>query len=141
MRTGSFLLVILLFFISSCHKEKLISDSALPAGARNFIEAYYPGIAILEAKLIKNGTNKKYTAKLVNETNLEFAVDGNIRKIESENPLPEDFLGSSVKWYISTNYPSESALKWELTTNAQEVTLSSAVKLIFDRSGGFIKIA
>lgn len=138
--TFVFLLLSLTLLLNACNKENVVSNSDLPENAWKFKHLYYPAVDIEKTTLVKQSGKKEYNVLLAETTLLKFSFEGNIQRIDSPNEIPSFFFNSAIIWYIETNYPDQHPIGWALEKGAQSVKLMNGTTLLFDRTGGFMKV-
>lgn len=123
-----------------------IDISELPQNIINFVNQYYPGIAIEEAELENNGN---YEIELENDVELIFDSNGNFlgqahdENDDEQGDDDEDIdpanLPQVILDYISENYPDNTIIEAEIEEDGSfEVTLNNGVELEFDADGTFL---
>ena len=125
----------------ACDKEKVIQPGDLPANASGFISTHYSGKQILQ--VIKELDNLKtyYHVYLDNGSKLDFSRQGDIKKIEGVEAIPDTVIPSLILTYVDTNYPNDFIRGWEMDDAIQEIKLSNDLNLEFDKNGNFLRIA
>ena len=78
---------------------------------------------------------------LNNGTKLDFTRQGNIKKIEGTEAIPDTVIPSLVLEYVDTHYPTDFIRCWEIKDASQETKLSSGLQLEFDKNGNFLRVS
>ena len=126
--------------LASCDKEKVVSSNDLPATSTSYINTHFAGHQILQAVKEVDDLKTTYKVYLSNGTKLKFNRDGEIFDIESNDALPSSVIPSSIREYVTINYPTLHINEWELDKTTQEVKLSNGLSLVFDKNGTFLRI-
>ncbi len=123
-----------------------VDVSELPENIIDFVNQYYPGVAIEEAELENNGN---YEIELENDVELIFDTNGNFlgqahdENEDEQGDHDEDIdpanLPQAILDYISENYPDNTIIEAEIEEDGSfEVTLNNGVELEFDADGIFL---
>lgn len=123
-----------LFLVSAI---SVFSQNTLPEKARNYIKTHFPEETIANSKKDWND----WDVYLKNGIKMEFSLDGDIKEIEGKgNSIPTSVLPEGAASYIQKNYPIMKIKEIEFKNAKIEVDLENGTKLIFDKSGRFIKM-
>ena len=136
------MLALSLFVIAGCENEKVVSETSLPATAREFVEAHFPSAVIQQVVKDKDDLSISYDVILDNQIRLEFDKDGDCYDIEgnSKSKLPDTVIPLKVLEYVQKTYPDSFISAWEKDKTDQEVKLSNNIELVFNLSGTFLRI-
>lgn len=134
------LAIILLISLSSCEKKRILSMGEIPSELKMFVETHFSDTKIINAKLETEGTKKYYELLLEENIELTFNRKKEVINMESKTALPNSALPEAVKNYISSNYPDNVIIEWELERNNQNVKLDNDLELVFKKDGTFLRI-
>ena len=131
-----------LFILTACDKEKVVEETSLPAGAKEFVEAHFPSATIQQVVRDRDDLTTTYDVILDNQVKLAFDKSGDCYDIEGNNTtkLPDSVIPSNVLAYVKENYPDHFIIEWEKDKTDQEIKLSNRLELIFNLSGTFLRI-
>ncbi|HLV41400.1 MAG TPA: PepSY-like domain-containing protein [Brumimicrobium sp.] len=121
-------------------KEKLIYIDKLPVIINEYIKAHFASRRILKATQVRNGFKKTFNVFLDGKINLEFNNKAEIIEIEGNSKLPDSVIPDKILDFVSSNYPDNVIIEWELEHKMQEVELDSGRELIFNLRGDFLFI-
>ena len=124
----------------SCDKEKVIQEDDMPANATGFVTTHYPGKKVLQVVKELDNLKTYYHVYLDNGSKLDFSRTGNIRKIEGADAIPATVIPTLIAEYVATNYPGDFIRGWDLNDATQDIKLSSAKELEFDKNGNFLRV-
>ena len=128
------------FLLVACDKEKVVQADDLPANASGFVSTHYPGKQILQVVKELDNLKTYYHVYLNNGSKLDFSRQGNIRKIEGTEAIPDSVMPMLILNYVDTNYPAAFIRGWDIDDASQEVQLSTDVELEFDKNGNFLRL-
>ena len=128
------------FLLVACDKEKVVQPDDLPANASGFISTHYTGKQILQVVKELDNLKTYYHVYLDNGTKLDFGRQGNIKKIEGAEAIPDTVIPALILSYVDSNYPTAFIRGWEIDDATQDIKLSSDLKLEFDKNGNFLRI-
>lgn len=126
--------------LTACDKEKIIQADDLPGNATSYINTHFAAQQILQVVKERDDLKTSYTVYLNNGTKLEFTRQGEIREIEGSEPIPANALPVLITSYVQTHYAGSFIKAWEIESSKQDITLSTGVKLEFDKQGNFLRI-
>lgn len=135
-------MIALTFLLTGCDKEKVIDESSLPVGAKEFISAHFPDAEIRQVTKDRDDLTNTYDVILDNQVKLEFDKSGDCYDIEgkADTKLPDTVIPLKVLEYVQTNYPEQFIIEWEKDKTDQEIKLSNRTELVFNLSGTFLRI-
>ena len=128
------------FLFVACDKEKVVQADDLPANASGFVSTHYSGKQILQVVKELDNLKTYYHVYLNNGTKLDFSRQGNIKKIEGTEAIPNTVIPALILNYVHTNYPSAFIRSWHIDDTSQEIRLSTNEALEFDKNGNFLRI-
>ena len=124
----------------ACDKEKVVQSDDLPANASGFITTHFPGKQILQVVKELDNLKTYYHVYLNNGTKLDFTRQGNIKKIEGTEAIPDTVIPMLILNYVHTHYPTAFIRGWKLEDATQDIKLSADIELEFDKNGNFLRI-
>ena len=124
----------------ACDKEKVVQSDDLPAKASGFISTHFPGKQILQVVKELDNLKTYYHVYLNNGTKLDFTRQGNIKKIEGTEAIPDTVIPMLILNYVHTHYPTAFIRGWKLEDATQDIKLSADIELEFDKNGNFLRI-
>ena len=124
----------------ACDKEKVVQPDELPANASGFVTTHYAGKEILQVVKELDNLKTYYHVYLSNSSKLDFTRQGNIKKIEGVEAIPNTVIPVLILDYVDTHYPNDFIRGWEIDDATQDVRLSNDLKLEFDKNGNFLRI-
>lgn len=118
---------------ASADKDKPITESQLPAAARQFIKTHFPKNKIAMAKLESDLLSKEYDVIFTNGDKLEFNSKGNWTEVNCKNSaVPDAIVPTQIKTYVKTNYPEQTIKVIEKKGSNTEIELSNKWEITFN---------
>ncbi len=136
-------LLVLLFAValfSSCDKEEIISNDKLPIEISTYIDTHFPDNPIIQSMIERDDLTKTYEIILQGNFSLTFNRKKEIIDIEGVTKLPDSVVPSKIRDYVSSNYPENFIIGWEIDGRNQQVELNNDLDLEFTMNGDFIRI-
>lgn len=135
MRVIKILSVMLLVttFIMSCSSDDDNSLYTSPQAMESFAKKHFPNNRVIEIKEVIFGEKKTFEVKLEGGIELTFNSDGNLIEVESKTKIPDSLIPLKIRDYVSTYYPDNFIIEWELEEDYQEVKLDNGVELEFEK--------
>jgi hypothetical protein len=135
-------LALSLLLLTGCDKDKVVNETELPGGAKEFVEAHFATANIQQVVKERDDLQTTYDVVLDNQVKLSFDKNGDCYDAESPATLklPDSMIPSKVLDYVKANYPDHFIIEWEKDKTDQEVKLSNRVELVFNLSGTFLRI-
>ena len=124
----------------ACDKEKVVQSDDLPANASGFITTHYSGKQILQVVKELDNLKTYYHVYLNNGTKLDFSRQGNIKKVEGTEEIPDTVIPLLILNYVNTNYTAAFIRGWDIDDTNQEIKLSTDIELEFDKNGNFLRV-
>ncbi len=140
MKNFFILMTLSAFLFVSCDKEKVVQSDDLPATASGFVTTHYSGKQILQVVKELDNLKTYYHVYLNNGTKLDFSRQGNIKKVEGTEKIPDTVIPLLILNYVNTNYPAAFIRGWDIDDTEQEIKLSTDRELEFDKNGNFLRI-
>ena len=129
-----------LLAFTSCDNEKVIPNDELPVEITSYISTHFPDAAILQSIIELDDLTKTYEVLLEGNFKLTFNRKKEIIDIEGVTQLPDSVIPAKIRQYVSTHYPDNFIVGWELDGKNQQVELNNDLDLEFTMSGDFIRI-
>lgn len=140
MKTIHLFITLLLFATMIATAQKRITPEELPAGANEFLQKHFKGIAIEKTKKDAEHGEKGYEVILTDGTEIEFWKDGKYREVDGKgNPIPTDFIDPKVVEYVKKNYPDRKITHIDYGHKDLDVDLTGKIDLEFTKDGEFLK--
>jgi len=123
-------------------QKRNITINELPKTAQTFLMQNFKQNTvdqIIEEK--ERGRIDEYKVTYANGWEVEFDAKGNWKEVDGNHKaIPDAFILSAMKEYITKNYPQTSITKIQKKRNRYEIDLSNNIELIFNGSGKFLRI-
>ncbi|MDD2983708.1 MAG: PepSY-like domain-containing protein [Crocinitomicaceae bacterium] len=140
MKIAWFSFILLTLSLTSCDKEKVISNAQLPSEVKNFVSLHFPQNPIIHSVEAKEGFNKSYDLILEGNFNLEFNRKYQIEEIKGITALPNSVIPEKIRIYVQNNYPTMAITDWELEKKNQKIELDNQLTLEFTMQGDYLRI-
>lgn len=137
-KTQIFFVLVFSISLFSCDKERFIDADKLPKEIRNYIDDHFSGSTVVQAERDRDVFDKTFEVYLSNEVHLEFNRKKEITDIDGNSKLPDNVIPSSIRNYVSAQFPANVITDWELDDNRQKVGLDNGIELVFNTSGSYI---
>ena len=124
----------------ACDKEQVVQSDHLPANAIGFVAAHYDGRQILQVVKELDNLKTYFHVYLDNGSKLDFSRQGDIKKIEGVEEIPDTVMPLLILEYVDMLYPNDFIRGWQLEGATQDIKLSTGLKLEFDKNGNFLRI-
>ncbi len=129
-----------LFMLNSCEQEQIINDNDLPAEITNYIQKHFADHTILQSIKELDNLSKTYEVILSGNYTLKFNRKREIIDIEGKQKLPDSVIPEKILTYVTTNFPENYIVGWELEGKKQQVELDNDIDLEFNLKGDFLRI-
>lgn len=118
----------------SADSDKPITESQLPAAARQFIKTHFPKSKIAMAKQESGFFSKEYDVIFTNGDKLEFDGKGNWTQVncKTNSVVPAAIVPAQIKAYLKNTYPNVTIKRIEKEGSNIEVNLSNGWEITFD---------
>lgn len=126
--------------LTSCDKETVLAANDVPTAITTYVSTHFPSNKILQTIKDRDGLTKSYDVILEGGIQLEFNKSYDIKSIESTTKLPDSVIPAKILTYVTTNYPNNYIIDWELDDNRQKVELNNTLELEFSKAGDFVRI-
>lgn len=136
-------LMLLVGLVASARDQVTRDAGKLPAEAREFIKAQFPGTGISYLKIENNlFRNNGYEVRLTDGTELEFNNKGEWTDIDCEpRAVPAGIIPEAIKKYMKENYARHRTVKIERGRKGYELTLENDLEVKFDPFGNFVRLS
>ncbi len=123
-------------------KNKNLEYNSLPASARSFLSAYFPGETAVRIVQNPGSTDDYYEVRLSSGAKVEFDRTGQWTEVDAAVgiPVPDELVPQAVHDYITGHYPTEFISEVSRRSFGYEVGLSNSIDLRFDADGRFIGV-
>ena len=126
----------------SCEKEKVISETNLPALSQEFIQTHFPGVTVTRVVKDTEVSGIDYTVYLANGFDIDFEGNGNWDDVDGHtNPVPQSILNllpSGIVAYVSANLSNRQIVEVNRESYGYEIGLTGDIDLRFNSQGDFI---
>ena len=133
-----FFMAIVCLMVSNIAKadDTPIPVSQLPAAAKTFLQANFPGINVIYAEKDWN----TYECRLQDGTKVEFTRKGAWKKVDRERmaAVPTALVPVAIRQYVKANFPNCSVTKIDKERYGYDVELSNDIELKFSPQGAVI---
>ena len=140
MKTITLTILFAIFALTGCDKKTTVQNNELPQEIRTSVTALFPSHRILHSVKDRDGLELTYDILLDGNIQLEFNSRNHLIEIDSPNRLPDAAIPSKIKSYVSTNYPADYIISWELDDRGQQIKLNNGLELEFNLAGDFVRI-
>lgn len=120
--------------------EVILKDSEIPVTIKNYLETHFINNTIILVIKEIDDNETIYEVYLNNKIELEFNGSFEVISIESAIKLPDSVIPETILTFVSTNYPNNFIIEWDLEGTSQQVELNNELELEFNLTGDFIKI-
>ena len=108
-------------------EDRPVVSEQLPAPAREFLNANYPGEKISYAVVDDDLVRPDYTVRLANGVELQFENSGALETISARTVVPVQ-----ISDYVKANFPDALIIDYEIGRREYEVELSNGLELKFN---------
>ena len=142
MKTIKILSLLLLsaVLVMSCSSDDDEIVSETPQEIEAFVNTYFPNNAIVRVTMDPADNMSTYDVTLAGNIELEFNSKKELTSVESRTKLPDSLIPANIRSYVTTNYPQNYIVGWELEATYQQVELNNGVELEFTMNGEFIRV-
>jgi len=139
MKKIVFLAVLPLMFMG-CEKMKILTVSEVPVEISQFINNHFPENGILQGIKETDGLELTYFFTLENQFTLEFNRKKEIIDINGFTRLPDSVIPAKLLMYVTTHFPEQYIIGWELSDRNQQIKLNNGFEFEFNMKGEFLRI-
>lgn len=135
------LLVALTFGLSANAQKTVITKTALPVNAQNFLKTHFPGQEPNNIIEDKETFSKDYKVHFTNYIEVEFDAKGNWEEVDGNHAaIPMTIVPKNIASYVKTNHVNTIITKIDKGNWGYEVNLSNGLELEFNSKGNFLRI-
>lgn len=135
-----FLLALVSFMLMSCEKKYILPLTDIPSEISNYVNTHFPDNPITQAIKDTDGLERTYDITLEGGFFLEFNRKKEVIDIEGLSKLPDSVIPTKLLEYVTTNYPDNDIIGWELDDPDQQIKLENGLELEFNMNGDFLRI-
>lgn len=134
------MLVMIVCSLTSCDRETILNPTEVPIEITSYVSTHFPNNRMLQTTKEIDGTTKTYNVILNDNISLEFNRKKRIISIEANSQLPEGVIPEKLNRYVSSNYPNNYIIEWEIESKQQQISLDNNLDLEFSLNGDFLRI-
>lgn len=126
----------------SAQHQNIINFSQLPTNAQNFIKTHFSeGNISLAWEETAYLSQKEYSVKLNDGTEIEFLANGDWEEVKTINgQVPLKIVPNTISSYIGKNFQNVSIKEIKRKRRGYEIELSNGLDLDFDKNGKFLRV-
>lgn len=122
-------------FAASADNDRAVTFDRLPAKAKEFITAGFPGEKLAYAKQERDFLEVHYEVVMVNGTKMEFDRRGDWTSIECKySTIDSRLVPEPIRNYVENTYKGAEYRKISRDRREYEVKLTYGLELTFDRN-------
>ncbi len=139
-------ILFLAFMISSISligcddKETLLDANKIPVEIKTYVEKHFSGKNILQCKKDVDGLEVSYDVVVEGGYKLEFNRNKKIDSVKGVSKLPDSVIPEKILSYVTSKYPGNYIIEWDLDKTTQEIKLDNKLEMVFNHSGDFLRI-
>lgn len=118
--------------IACTAENRPVTVDQLPAPAKEFINANYPGAKVSYAFQDDDLIRPDYTVRLENGVEIVFNNDGSLEKISTVSGVPESLVPVQIRDYVKMYYQDVVIVEYEIGRKEYDVKLDNGLELTFD---------
>lgn len=123
---------VVLISIACAADDRPVVFEQLPAPAKEFINANYPGEKISYTVVDDDLIRPDYTVRLANGVEIQFDNSGALEKISARTGVPASVVPVQIADYVKSNYPEAVITDYEIGRREYDVELSNGLELKFN---------
>lgn len=135
-----FLLALVPFILISCEKEDNLPLTSIPSEISNYVSTHFPDNPIINAIKDTDGFELTYDTTLEGNFFIEFNRKKEVIDIEGLTKLPDSVIPAKLLGYVTSNYPDNFIIGWEIDDRNQQIKLANGLELKFNMNGDFLRI-
>lgn len=141
MKKRLLLVLVTVMSLTACGKDQIINYDQLPANAKNIIEKYFDRSQVAYVKQDGIGSWIEYEVKFLNQDEVDFNANGDVRKVDMESgAVPSDLIPQQICDFVTKNYASQTIVQYSVTYRGYEIELSSGLEIEFDKQCNVTKL-
>ena len=145
MKKNIILTVAMLAAISmaACHKDekKVIEFSELPQTAQTFVQTHFADKQVAIVYYDKEIAKSEYEVRFTDGANIDFKKNGDWIEVEDRDTdgVPTAIIPDAINIYVATHHTNQYVVQIGKERNGYEVELNSAIELLFNGEGAFVR--
>jgi len=132
MKKILFAMSVVLISIACVAEDRPVVYEQLPAPAKEFINANYPGEKVSYVVVDDDVIKPDYTVRLANGVEIQFENSGALEKITARTGVPEAVVPVQISDYVEANFPDTVIVEYEIGRRDFSVDLSNGLELRFN---------
>lgn len=132
MKKIIFVMSVVLISIACVAEDRPLVYEQLPAPAKEFINANYPGEKVSYVVVDDDVIKPDYTVRLANGVEIQFENSGALEKITARTGVPEAVVPVQISDYVEANFPDTVIVEYEIGRRDFSVDLSNGLELRFN---------
>lgn len=132
MKKIIFAMSVVLISMACVAEDRPVVYEQLPAPAKEFINANYPGEKVSYVVVDDDVIKPDYTVRLANGVEIQFENSGALEKITARTGVPEAVVPVQISDYVEANFPDAVIVEYEIGRRDFSVELSNGLELRFN---------
>lgn len=132
MKKIIFAMSVVLISMACVAEDRPLVYEQLPAPAKEFINANYPGEKVSYVVVDDDVIKPDYTVRLANGVEIQFENSGALEKITARTGVPEAVVPVQISDYVEANFPDTVIVEYEVSRRDFSVDLSNGLELRFN---------
>ena len=123
---------VVLISMACVAEDRPLVYEQLPAPAKEFINANYPGEKVSYVVVDDDVIKPDYTVRLANGVEIQFENSGALEKISARTGVPAAVVPVQIADYVKANFPDAVVVEYEIGRRDFSVDLSNGLELRFN---------
>ena len=132
MKKIIFAMSVVLISMACVAEDRPLVYEQLPAPAKEFINANYPGEKVSYVVVDDDVIKPDYTVRLANGVEIQFENSGALEKISARTGVPAAVVPVQIADYVKANFPDAVVVEYEIGRRDFSVDLSNGLELRFN---------
>ena len=132
MKKILFVMSVVLISMACVAEDRPVVYEQLPAPAKEFINANYPGEKVSYIVVDDDIVKPDYTVRLANGVEIQFENSGALEKISARSGVPAAVVPVQIADYVKANFPDAVVVEYEIGRRDFSVDLSNGLELRFN---------
>lgn len=132
MKKILFVMSVVLISMACVAEDRPVVYEQLPAPAKEFINANYPGEKVSYIVVDDDIVKPDYTVRLANGVEIQFENSGALEKISARTGVPAAVVPVQIADYVEANFPDTVIVEYEIGRRDFSVDLSNGLELRFN---------
>lgn len=132
MKKIIFAMSVVLISMACVAEDRPLVYEQLPAPAKEFINANYPGEKVSYIVVDDDIVKPDYTVRLANGVEIQFENSGALEKISARTGVPAAVVPVQIADYVKANFPDAVVVEYEIGRRDFSVDLSNGLELRFN---------